>query len=217
VSFSRTEIKRRKAMTCIRCKHQTCKRFGTYGKRRIQRWRCNSCSATLPSRNRNPPLARCVPAKVLPPVLFQCLIEGCSIRSTERLTGLNRNTIMRLLELVGPRCARLLDSRMRNLRCRYVQYDEIWTFVQKNQRQVRSDANPYEIGDQWVFVAMDADTKVVASFHVGKRTMETTKAIMPDLHERLANQIQLTTDGFPFYSKAVEETFGIDVDFAQLI
>jgi IS1 family transposase len=148
---------------------------------------------------------------------IQCLLEGCSIRSTERLTGLNRNTVLRLLELVGERCARLMDSKMRSLRCRYVQCDEIWTFVQKKQRQVRKDANPYEIGDQWVFVAMDADTKLVASYFVGKRTMDSTKAFISDLHDRLATQIQLTTDGFNFYNKAVEEVFGLDVDFAQLI
>jgi IS1 family transposase len=106
---------------------------------------------------------------------------------------------------------------MRNLHCRYVQCDEIWTFVQKKQRQVRGDANAYEIGDQWVFVAMDAETKLVASFQVGKRTMETTKMFIADLHDRLASQIQLTTDGFTFYQNAVADTFGLDVDFAQLV
>ena len=106
---------------------------------------------------------------------------------------------------------------MRNLHCRYVQCDEIWTFVQKKQRQVRRDANPYAIGDQWVFVAMDAETKLVASFHVGKRTAESTQTFMSDLHQRLANQIQLTTDGFAFYRDAVENAFGTDVDFAQLV
>jgi IS1 family transposase len=148
---------------------------------------------------------------------IQCLIEGCSIRSTERLTGLNRNTILRLLEVVGQRCSSLLDSRLRNLRCRYVQCDEIWTFVQKKQRRVRGDANPYEIGDQWVFVAMDAETKLIASYFVGKRTMDSTRSFIGDLSRRLGNQVQLTTDGFPFYRNAVEDTFGLDVDFAQLV
>src|SRR5438552_9988955 len=159
-------------MTCIRCQHQTCKRFGYFGKRRIQRWRCNSCKSTFcephTKLTRDTMLANPDAAARA----IQCLIEGCSIRSTERLTGLNRNTILRLLEVVGSRCAKWLDSRMRNLHCRYVQCDEIWTFVQKKQRQVRNDADPYAIGDQWVFVAMDAETKLVASFHVGKRTAE---------------------------------------------
>jgi IS1 family transposase len=148
---------------------------------------------------------------------IQCLIEGCSIRSTERLTGLNRNTIMRLLKTIGQKCEKLLDEKLRNLNCRYVQCDEIWSFVAKKQRQVRNGDNLYEVGDQWIFVAMDADTKLVASYVIGKRTMENTRQFVGDLHDRLANQVQLTTDGFNFYRNAVEETFGLDVDFAQLV
>src|SRR6266568_823765 len=204
-------------MTCLRCKHQGAKKFGTYGKRRIQRYRCISYRATFaePQPESNFGTMRISDDAAIRAV--HCLLEGCSIRSTERLTGLNRNTILRLLELVGSRCAGLMDSRMRGLHCRYVQCDEIWTFVQKKQRHVRNDDQPYAIGDQWVFVAMDADTKLVATYHVGKRTMESTQSFMSDLHSRLAEQIQLTTDGFNFYQKAVEESFGLDVDFAQLV
>ncbi len=204
-------------MTCTRCKHETCKRFGTYGKRRIQRWRCNSCKITFCQPQAQSPLGTMRTNEDAAARAIQCLIEGCSIRSTERLTGLNRNTILRLLEVVGQRCSSLLDSRLRNLRCRYVQCDEIWTFVQKKQRRVRGDANPYEIGDQWVFVAMDAETKLIASYFVGKRTMDSTRSFIGDLSRRLGNQVQLTTDGFPFYRNAVEDTFGLDVDFAQLV
>jgi transposase-like protein/IS1 family transposase len=204
-------------MTCIRCQHQSCKRFGTYGTRRIQRWRCLSCKATFAEPQPQSALGAMRTSEDAAIRAIRCLLEGCSIRSTERLTGLNRNTIMRLLEVIGPRCAALLNARMRNLPCRYVQCDEIWTFVRKKQRQVRGDADSYEIGDQWVFVAMDADTKLVASFCVGKRTMATTRAFISDLHGRLAEQIQLTTDGFHFYNSAVADTFGLDVDFAQLV
>jgi IS1 family transposase len=146
----------------------------------------------------------------------KCLLEGCSIRSTERLTGLNRNTIMRLLVAAGEHSAKLLDTTLRGLKCRYVQCDEIWCFVGKKQRQVRKHDSP-EVGDQWIFVAEDADTKLIASHLVGKRTMGSTISFISDLHTRLAQQIQLTTDGFNFYRKAVEETFGLDVDFAQLV
>ena len=201
-------------MTCTRCQHQTCKRFGYFGKRRIQRWRCNSCHVTFCQPQPQSPLGTMRTSEESATRAIQCLIEGCSIRSTERLTGLNRNTILRLLEVIGPRCERLLDTRLRNLRCRYVQCDEIWTYVQKKQRHVRN-GEP-EIGDQWVFVAIDADTKLVASFRIGKRSIENTRNFMNDLHSRLADQVQLTTDGFHFYTKVVEETFGLDVDFAQL-
>jgi transposase-like protein/IS1 family transposase len=202
-------------MTCVRCKHTTCKRFGTYGKRRIQRWRCNSCSATFAEPQPTSPLGTMRTSEEAATRAIKCLIEGCSIRSTERLTGLNRNTIMRLLELAGERCQKLLDARLRGLKCRYVQCDEIWTYVQKKQRQVRDGDR--EIGDQWVFVAMDAETKLIAPFCIGKRSIENTRALISDLHARLANQIQLTTDGFHFYTKVVEEVFGLDVDFAQLV
>jgi transposase-like protein/IS1 family transposase len=202
-------------MTCVRCKHTTCKRFGTYGKRRIQRWRCNSCSATFAEPQPKSPLGAMHTSEDAAIRALQCLLEGCSVRSTERLTGLNRNTILRLLELAGEHCQKLMDTRLRGLKCRYVQCDEIWTFVQKKQRQVR-DGNR-EIGDQWIFVAMDAETKLIASFCIGKRSIENTRALMTDLYKRLANQIQLTTDGFHFYTKVVEETFGLDVDFAQLV
>jgi IS1 family transposase len=147
---------------------------------------------------------------------IRCLLEGCSIRSTERLTGLNRNTIMRLLIVAGERSAMLMDAKLRGLNCRYVQCDEIWSFVGKKQRQVRKEDGT-EVGDQWIFVALDADTKLVASYIVGKRSVDNTRVFIADLYDRLAQQIQLTTDGFHFYTKVVPEIFGLDVDFAQLV
>jgi len=147
---------------------------------------------------------------------IQCLLEGCSIRSTERLTGLNRNTVMALLVLAGQRCEKLMDERMRQLSCRRIQSDEIWTFLMKKAKHVRKD-DPAEFGDQWVFVALDADTKLVPSFIIGKRSSENTQAFMRDLRSRIADhRIQLTTDAYIFYRKAVEESFGGDADFAQL-
>jgi len=146
----------------------------------------------------------------------QCLIEGCSIRSTERMTGLHRDTIMQLLTLAGERCARLLDERMRNLKCNFIQCDEIWTFCFKKQRRVRKD-DPEEFGDQWVFVAIDAETKLVPAFIVGKRSASATNDFINDLSQRLTKRVQLTTDGFRFYVNAVDRAFGADVDFAQLV
>ncbi len=118
------------------------------------------------------------------------LLEGNGVRSTERITGIHRDTICRLLVQVGDHCAELMDSQMRNVRCGFVQCDEIWTYVGKKQRHVRDMDSP-EMGDQWVFVAMDAETKLVPVFTVGKRTEETTWYFLNDLAERLANRIQL--------------------------
>jgi len=134
------------------------------------------------------------------------------------MTGVHRDTICRLLVETGKHCAAILDSNIRNVRARYVQADEIWCFVGKKDKHVSID-DPPEFGDQWVFVAMDEETKLVPSFIVGKRTRETTYAFLIDLQQRLAEdrRFQLTTDGFRFYERAVEDTFGAGVDFAQLI
>lgn len=147
---------------------------------------------------------------------IHCLLEGCSIRSTERLTGLNRNTIMRLLVIAGERSARVMDARMRDLRPRYLQVDEIWTFVAKKARNVRR-ADSSEIGDQWIFVAIDAETKLVPNFIVGKRSIENAREFLWDLYRRVANPVQITTDGLHHYTTAVPDAFGLDADFAQLV
>jgi IS1 family transposase len=146
------------------------------------------------------------------------LLEGNSVRSTERMTGVHRDTICRLLVETGQNCAALLDSRIRNVRARYVQADEIWCYVGKKDKHVRVD-DPPEFGDQWVFVAMDAETKLVPSFVIGKRTRATTYAFLIDLQKRLVEdaRFQLTTDGFRFYERAVEDTFAGTVDYSQLI
>ena len=144
------------------------------------------------------------------------LVEGNSIRSISRMTDVDRNTITSLLVRVGDHCTELLDSRMRNLRCNYIQCDEIWTYVGKKQKRVRED-DPPEVGDQWVFVAIDPESKLIPVVTVGKRTEETTWYFMQELAARLATRVQLTTDGFHFYRRQVEEAFGEDVDFAQLV
>jgi IS1 family transposase len=114
------------------------------------------------------------------------------------------------------RCADLLDSQMRELSCHYLQVDEIWTFVQKKARRVRS-GDSSEVGDRWVFVAIDAETKLIPSYHVGKRTRYDTAIFLWDLYRRLNGRTQLTTDGLVHYTRAVPECFGLDVDFAQLV
>src|SRR5260370_14372233 len=155
-----------------------------------------------------------IPKKV---AVISALLEGNSIRSMERMTGIHRDTIMRLLVSSGNHCAELLHVTMRDLRCRYIQCDEIWTYVGKKERQISQDDSP-DLGNQWVFVAIDAETKLVPSFTVGKRTRETTYRFLTDLKSRLTEErFQLTTDGFHFYTRGVEYVFGGTCDFAQLI
>jgi IS1 family transposase len=148
--------------------------------------------------------------------ILKLLVEGMSLRSIERVTGVHRDTIMRLLLLAGERSQHLMHLRMRNLRPRYLQIDEIWTYVGKKRRNVRSGDAP-ELGDQWVFVAIDAETKLVPCFLIGKRHREDTRQFLSDLYQRVYWRTQLTTDGLNHYTTSVPDVFGMDVDFAQLV
>jgi len=142
--------------------------------------------------------------------------EGSGIRQIERMTGVHRDTIMRLGVRVGKGCAELMDAKMRNLSCEHLQFDELWGFIGKKQKHVQPDDNP-ACGDVWTFCAIDADTKLVPSFKVGKRNMETANAFVSDVASRMKNRIQVSTDGLPGYVEAVERAFGMNVDYAQVI
>ena len=149
--------------------------------------------------------------------VISALVEGNSIRSTERMTGVHRDTIMRLVVSTGENCARILDERIRNVHARYVQVDEIWTYVGIKEKRLTAEHDAFTQGDQYVFVAMDAETKLIPSFVVGKRSAANCYYLMRDLSERLATRVQLTTDGFKPYVNAVEDTFGVNVDYAMLV
>jgi IS1 family transposase len=149
--------------------------------------------------------------------IVTALVEGNSVRATARMVGVEHKTVMRVLLRVGDRCARLLNERMHRLPCKVVQMDEIWTFVGKKEKRVRFDDNPEVVGDQYVFVAMDSETKLIPSFRVGKRNAANTWYFVQDLQTRLANRIQLTSDGFRPYKDAVDDAFGMDVDYAMLV
>lgn len=149
--------------------------------------------------------------------ILNCLVEGNSIRSIERITGVHRDTIMRLGVSVGSVCRKLLDEKLINLRAESVECDEIWCYVGKKQKHVKSTDDTREVGDQYVFVAMDADTKLIPSYIVGKRSGENALHLMRDIQWRVNNRFQLTTDGYRPYFDAVERTFGRDVDYSQLV
>ncbi|MGA8145653.1 MAG: IS1 family transposase [Candidatus Acidiferrales bacterium] len=148
--------------------------------------------------------------------IIGALAEGSSIRSIERITGVHRDTIMRLGVRVGKGCHALLDTKMRNLTCEHLQMDELWGFIGKKERHVRPDDNP-TLGDVWTFCAIDSDTKLVPAFKVGKRNSETTNAFVADVASRLANRVQLSTDSMNAYVSAVEQAFGAAVDYAQIV
>jgi IS1 family transposase len=145
------------------------------------------------------------------------LVEGCSIHSVERMTGIHRDTIMRLMTRVGEGCEKLMDEKMRDLACKHIQLDEIWCYVGQKQRHVKETDDLAHVGDFYTWVAIDSDTKLVPSYKVGKRDAETGQAFIDDLAGRLANRVQITSDGLGLYVTAVEASFGIDVDFAQVV
>lgn len=153
-------------------------------------------------------------------LILQCLVEGNSIRSTERISGVHRDTIERLLIRASKVCKSVSDQILRDLRPPLVQADEIWCFVKKKDKHVKDwEKDNVFIGSQYLYVAMCADTKLILSFAVGKRTVETTTKFINDLKSRLFNdgRIQLTTDGFREYTDAVDMIFGADIDYAQTI
>lgn len=148
--------------------------------------------------------------------VISALAEGSGIRQIERMTGVNRNTIMNLGVRIGKGCAALLDAKMRNLSCEHLQFDELWGFIGKKQRHLKPEDSP-ELGDVWTFCAIDGDTKLVPSFKVGKRDADTATAFVADVASRLRNRVQVSTDALNAYVYAMELGFGGDVDFAQIV
>jgi IS1 family transposase len=151
--------------------------------------------------------------------VVSCLIEGCSIRATVRMTGVAKKTVMRVLVEVGQVCEEYQDRVLRNLSCRRVQLDELWGFNYCKQKNVTSEiaAKVPAAGDIWLWVAIDAETKLVPCWRLGDRNAGTALEFVHDLADRLSNRIQLTSDGHRAYLTAVESAFGSDVDYAMLV
>lgn len=150
--------------------------------------------------------------------ILRCLVEGNSIRSTVRITGASKNTIAKLLADAGKACSIYHDKHVRNVKAERIQVDEIWSSCYAKQKNVESAKNaPDGAGDVWTWTAMDSGSKLVISWLVGGRDGEFALAFMDDLRQRLANRMQLTSDGHKAYLEAVEEAFGADIDYAMLI
>ena len=147
--------------------------------------------------------------------VIAALAEGSAIRSIERMTGIHRDTIMRLGVKVGQGCTRLMNKKMRKLDCGRLEMDEIWGFVGKQDRNVK----PGDIakGSVWTFCAIDAETKLLPAFKVGNRDAATADAFMQDVAGRMKNRLQISTDGLAAYVAAVEKAFGGDVDYGQIV
>ena len=148
--------------------------------------------------------------------VISSLVEGCSIRSTERLTGIHRDTIKRLAARVVFGAIKFHDRTVHSLQVPRLELDEAWSLVRKKQRKVTLADGPF-VGDQYVFLGMPASSKAIVSFRVGKRNEENTKAFLWDLRERIINAPEISTDAFSSYEGAIEEAFGSECRYGQIV
>jgi len=150
-------------------------------------------------------------------MIASMLVEGNSIRSIERITGVHRDTIMRLGISLGEKAQKLSSELLQNIKCNYMQIDEIWCFVGKKKKNLTSNERRQgELGDQYIYVALDAETKLVSHFSVGKRTLEHTEYFLEEVRDRVKGRFQLSTDSYRGYDYSIKSTFGSRVDYAQI-
>ena len=151
-------------------------------------------------------------------LIIRLLVEGNSIRATARIADVSKNTVNKLLIDAGKACEKYHDENVRNVNASVIQCDEIWSFTYAKQKNVKTAKSaPEGAGDTWTWTAIDSDSKLIVSYMVGGRDSEYAIEFMDDLRSRLANRVQLTTDGHKAYLEAVEGAFGGDVDYAMLI
>ncbi len=198
-------------MTCHNC-HTECSRFGFH--KGFQRYQCKQCKRTFsdipekPLDNLRLPFDKAVQ-------ITHLLVEGVGVRAVERLTGVHRDTVLAVLEVVGQKCARLLDAKVRNHPFESVQVDELFAFVGCKERN--NVLQHPDLGDQYVYLGVDAQSKFILNFTVGKRDPVTTQAYIQDLQKRVQTPFQLTTDGFAPYPNEVFFTFQDGAHYSQLV
>jgi transposase-like protein/IS1 family transposase len=203
-------------MTCHNCRIEA-KRFGKH-RNGLQRFRCMLCGKTFTEPHERLLENMTIPEEKIQ-LALRLLVEGCSIRSIERATGLHRDTIVRLLVAAGEKCEKLMGRLIVNVPVKDVQADEIWGYVFKKEgHKTPMEAHDDSIGDAYCFVAMERHTKLVLNFTLGRRSQETTNVFIEGLRAATANQhFQVTTDGFKPYISAITTTLSDRCDFAQLI
>lgn len=204
-------------MTCSTCQVEA-KKFGKH-RNGLQRYRCAECGKTFTEPHEKPLGAMTVPMEKAT-LAIKLLVEGTSIRTAERITGLHRDTILKLLVVAGEKCAAIIGKLVRNIEVRDVECDEIWAFVGKKEGHKRDEEqNDDSIGDAYCFVAIERNTKLILNFALGRRNQATTNVFIEGLRDAIkpTGRFQITTDGFGPYKTAIPDTLGHRVDFAQLI
>lgn len=203
-------------MDCSSCNGIT-KKFGK-DRNGLQRYRCLRCNKTFLEPHERPLGEMRLPVEKALSVL-QHLVEGCSVRTTERITGVEKRTILSLLALIGDRCEKLMLERIKDLTVSEVQCDEIWGYVGMKEKTKTRQGNTVDgIGDAWAFIAMERHTKLILAWHLGRRTFDDTLTFTDKLAYATQGNFQVTTDGFSPYKDAVTFSLGKQkVDFAQLV
>ncbi|HWR36837.1 MAG TPA: IS1 family transposase [Clostridia bacterium] len=205
-------------MKCPYCDNNS-KRFGKH-RNGLQRFRCLKCGKTFTEDHERPFRIEDYLNEQRGMMAIQLLVEGCSVRTAERITGIHRDAILRLMLLAGMRCEVMIDARIRNVPVTDVQADEIWGFIGKKEGHKRPDEYADDtIGDCYCWVAMDRPTKLILAFVVGRRTLDNAFTLMAKVRQASSEKtrFQLTTDGLRSYPAAVDEMLMDRCDFAQLI
>jgi transposase-like protein/IS1 family transposase len=203
-------------MTCHNCRLEA-RRFGRH-RNGLQRFRCHQCGKTYTEPHEKPLEGMTIPqGKAL--LAMRLMVEGCSVRSIERTTELHRDTILRLLVLVGGKCERIMGRLIVNVPVTDVQCDEIWAYVQKKEAHKWPwESDDDSVGDAYCFIGVERNSKLVLNFALGRRTQKTTDAFIEGLRAATAPQrFQISCDGFAPYVSAIKTTLSDRCDFAQII
>jgi len=204
-----------KTMTCKAC-DVDCQRFGRH-RNGLRRFRCPNCKKTYTEPHQKTLGEMYIPEdKML--MAVKLMVEGNSVRSIQRITDLDQNTIMKILVLAGAKCERVMGALVRNVKVQDVEADEVWSFVGMKEKRVRPEDDP-TFGDAYVYVAIERHSKLVLNVTMGKRDQITTNVFIEGLRDAITStgRFQMSTDGFGPYKTAIPDTFGDRVDFAMLI
>lgn len=197
------------------CKHESCKKHGKT-KQGAQRLRCLNCGKTF-LEDTPKPLGDMRISMKQATLALGMLLEGMSVRSVERITGLHRDTICDLVLTVGENCERFLQTAIRNVPVEDVQCDEIWSFVGCKEKNRLGSGRGEDFGDSWTFIAIERNTKMVLAYQIGNRDQYHTQKFLQKLDNATSGQFQLSTDGLNTYTNSVPFTFGERVDYGQLV
>lgn len=203
-------------MTCHNCS-SLCKKFGKFGPKKIQRWRCKQCKRTFSDAQDKPlddmriPMDKAVMA-------LHLLLEGNAVASVERVTGLHKRTILNLLVLAGEKCERLMEKMIKDVPVQDVAIDEVWSYVKCHDRhKERKGIKDEEAGSKWTYIALERNTKVVLAWHLGERDETNTIQFAEKLSDATSGGYQISADGWACYPFALSLTLGDRVSFAQQI